>query len=123
MNHDTIKEWFTNHPITPLNIFVVAMILTEKSKNNNKLSFSKSLYQEVVQILSADSKISTFEKVELLDSFEEMDHNGLVDDFSTIICSVTNNPNLINHKWVSDNTIGQIKNSCFPCKAKSKRKQ
>ena len=122
MNHETVKEWFFEHPITPLNIFTVAMIITETHSEANKLSLSKLIYSDIIQQLITDGKILVSKGVQLTDNFDYMVKSNIVDDFSSIICHLTNNPNLINDKWVSDNTIGQIKNSCFPCKVKSIKK-
>ena len=105
------------------------MIITEINNNKDnkdntdstKLLTSKSIYHEVIQILIRDNKIELLEGIKLIDSFDVMDRSGLIDEYSFLVCSLTNNPNLINNKWISDNPIGQIKNSCFPCKAKSKR--
>ena len=126
MNHETIKEWFFEHSITPLNVFTVAMIITEKHSEtyseNTTLSWSKLIYSDIIQQLITDGKILVSEGMQLTDDFDEMVKSNIIFEFASIICTLTNNPNLVNEKWVSDNTIGQIKNSCFPCKVKSIKK-
>ena len=123
MNHDMIKDWFSCHPITPLNIFTISMILSEQNYNNDKLLHAKQLYREIVKQLVDDKKVSMLESNQLTLEYDDLLRKGIIDNYSTIVCDLTNNPNLINmNKWIPDNNIGRIKNRCFPCKNKSKRR-
>ena len=120
---DIIRNWFSDRDITPLNIITVCIIITEESRLiTSKIFHCKSLYSEIVNILLTDGKIDNDIKEDLLLKYETLLTEGTIDDFIKIICDITNDPNLINDKWISDNTTGRIKNKCFPCRSKANRK-
>ncbi len=120
---DIVRNWFVDHNITLFNIIIVCIILTEKlGLDESKLTLCKTLFSDVINKLLVDMKIDCDISNTLLKEYETLLNNGMVDEFIKIICDITNNPNLINNKWISDNTTGRIKNQCFPCRSKSNRK-
>ena len=122
MDIDVVKEWFSQHTVTPLNIIIVCMAIAEKiGTHDRKLSQCKTLYSDIVDQLIVDTKISIQQGMKLVAQYNQMNKDGLVDDFITIVCDITNNPNLINDKWIPDNMVGRVKNRCFPCRSKNQR--
>lgn len=122
MNDDVVKEWFSQHQITSLNIIVVCMAIAEKiGTHDRKLPQCKTLYSDIVDQLVVDHKISIQQAMKLVAQYNQITKENLVDDFITIVCDITNNPNLINDKWILDNTVGRVKNRCFPCRSKNQR--
>ena len=122
MNDDVVKEWFSQHQITSLNIIVVCMAIAEKiGTHDRKLPQCKTLYSDIVDQLVVDHKISIQQAMKLVAQYNQITKENLVDDFITIVCDITNNPNLINDKWTLDNTVGRVKNRCFPCRSKNQR--
>ena len=123
MNDDLIQEWFSRYQITVLDVFTVAMILTEKGSIHDKLTVAKTLYQVVIDRLEMDGKVDSDEATDLIEKFKGLDEMGIINQYATLICVVTNQPNLINNdKWIPYNTIGEIKNGCFPCRSIFNRK-
>ena len=99
--------------------------LTEAARSNlinMKLFRCKSLYANVVKQLVTDGIINNKRGTDLINRYNYMEEEGIVDDFIRIICNITNDPNLINNKWIPDNIIGRTKNECFPCRSKSNPK-
>ncbi len=122
MNDDVVKEWFSQHQITSINIIVVCMAIAEKiGTHDRKLPQCKTLYSDIVDQLVVDHKISIQQAMKLVAQYNQITKENLVDDFITIVCDITNNPNLINDKWILDNTVGRVKNRCFPCRSKNQR--
>jgi hypothetical protein len=122
---DTVRDWFSYHPVTTINIFITGMIITENSDtdgmdSDKKLFKAKTLLPEIINILVRDQKISKDERSILMEEFKIMDDTGFIDDFARIITDITKRPNLINNLWIGDNKLGRAKNKCFPCKIRGK---
>jgi hypothetical protein len=75
---------------------------------------SNKIYRMVLLYLLDIGKIDGDDVKHYKEEFH--DRKELVLEFTKIIADITNNPNIINkNKWISDNLVGRIKNSCFPC--------
>lgn len=119
---DMIEEWFTYNVISPLNIYTVAMILTEREsekKNKEKLSYSISLYPYVLDSLIKCKKIDQYEKDKYLNLFKFLCKHDNIKSYASILIYISNNPNLLNDKWTLDSKFKQYKkhkSKCLPCR-------
>ena len=118
---DLKRNWFNGKEIDCFTVIIFCMIITELDirDQREKHIISKTQYVNVLNTLRIDQVISDREYNQLKEDYNRLD-NGTIDSFIRNVSTVSNNPNLINNKWISDNTIGNIKNRCFPCRQKIK---
>lgn len=110
-----IRNWFSDHPITVLNVIVVSIMNNINNTGNINVGYLRVLRQ-----LLTDGKIDQGIYNNLKSDYNKLNDLKMVNEFITIIYDVANNPNLIiPGVWVPDNTIGRMKNRCFPCRSKS----
>lgn len=115
---DLIKEWFINHSITPLNIYTVAMILTEQETNkkkDEKLKHSISLYPDVLDILIEYGKVDEEDKDKFLNLFKFLCEHDNIKMYASVLIYISNNPNLLNNKWIKNTKYRRFKSKCCPC--------
>ena len=131
--NQAVRDWFSqeHHSPTVLNVFTVSMIVSETESQDEgnmfgteKLKYAKSIYSDIVNILVKDEKINRLKGNFLIDEYNIMINDGIIDEFSIIVSVLTNQPNLINMgKWIRDNRCGRVRNKCFPCKIVSNIKK
>lgn len=116
---ETVRYWFTDRPVTALNIFTVSVIL---SKTSDK-EILDSNYIRVLEQLEKDGKIDKGRIKTIRYEYNILQNNGILDEMLSIIHAIANNPNLITEgQWVYNNTISEAANNCFPCKSRSMKK-
>jgi hypothetical protein len=111
-----VQSWLNDHKINILNLIIVSMMVSEtiSSDDTDKFKMSNKIYRMVLLYLLDIGKIDGDDVKHYKEEFH--DRKELVLEFTKIIADITNNPNIINkNKWISDNLVGRIKNSCFPC--------
>jgi hypothetical protein len=104
---DATKIWLSNNQVSLLNIMVISMIVSEQSSisdldGSEKFKLSKLNFIKVLNYLENIGKI-TQKHVKYFQR-EFINNEDLIIEFTKIITSITNSPNLINkNKWISDN--------------------
>ena len=110
---DIIISWFSNHPITLLQLITVSLML---KRRNTTVQPLRDHYVYVIDLLVRDKKISSEYGNDLIREYDHYNEIGLVDDFVLVAYNISEDPNVLNPGvWIRDNTFGRVNNSCFPC--------
>lgn len=118
---EIIKEIFSKVKINIYTVVICSMAITEKiGSSEKKKSQCKSLFFDILDTLFIDHLIDYDKRKNMELIFRTMEGNGLLDDFINSISFATNNPNIINNKWIVDNTLLSMSGACMPCKIKRK---
>ena len=115
---DLVKEWFSDHPITALNIITVSAIWA--APNIIPVENVGKMYKIVVDQLLSDEKIDHNRYIMLISEYTRLKKDNIVENFISVIYEISNNPNLMSpNKWTLTTNSTRIRNRCIPCKSKS----
>lgn len=104
--------WFEQHEASLMSVMVVAMGVIEKvadatAKGASKLAMIPDVGPYVVDFLTKVGKVTETVAASLK---ADLANGSVTGDIAAVIASITNNPNIINNKWVQA-VVAKV--SCF----------
>lgn len=92
-NEELIEEWFGNHIISTLNIYVLALILVEQNVKESKNKKFPEALQFITDTLLKNKKIEKNHVDIFKDDIVEEEETLLI--FKDLLFEIANNPNLL----------------------------